>query len=124
MTRRTSWPASGLAANAGHPVYYDMEGYDITNSGCVLAVKTFVNAWTVRLHARGYVSGVYGSAGSLMTNLVQWSADSSFHLPDGIWNAHWDGRNTTVGDPTSPTRSGPIGGSTSTGETTPRATAG
>ncbi|MFZ2517053.1 MAG: glycoside hydrolase domain-containing protein [Candidatus Lutibacillus vidarii] len=89
----------GLAANAGHPVYYDMEGYDITNSGCVLAVKTFVNAWTVRLHARGYVSGVYGSAGSLMTNLVQWSADSSFHLPDGIWNAHWDGRNTTVGDP-------------------------
>ena len=34
-----------------------------------------------------------------MTNLVQWSADSSFHLPDGIWNAHWDGRNTTVGDP-------------------------
>ena len=88
----------GLAANVGNPVYYDMEAYDISNSGCVLAVKKFVDAWTTQLHSRGYVSGIYGSAGSMMTNLVQWSTDSTFHQPDGIWYAHWDAVNSTTGD--------------------------
>ena len=75
-----------------------MEAYDISNSGCVLAVKKFVDAWTTQLHSRGYVSGIYGSAGSMMTNLVQWSTDSTFHQPEGIWYAHWDAVNSTTGD--------------------------
>ena len=88
--------ALGLTAHT--PVYFDMEAYSTAKSSCVKAVETFLDAWTVQLHARGYLSGVYSSAASGATNLVQKAGDSSFHEPDDIWFAHWNGKRTTTGD--------------------------
>jgi len=52
---------ANLGLGKGAPVYYDMEGYDEDNAGCVSAVLTFIGAWSRQLAARGYVSGVYSS---------------------------------------------------------------
>ncbi|MGI8415747.1 MAG: DUF1906 domain-containing protein [Nakamurella sp.] len=88
-----------LGLGAGNPIYYDMEAYDTRVTSCVAAVKAFIDAWTTELHARHYVSGVYGSAGSMMTNLVQFVTDPKFHAPDDIWDAHYDGHASTINDP-------------------------
>ena len=32
------------------------------NAACLSATRTFLDQWTVRLHARGYVSGIYSSS--------------------------------------------------------------
>jgi hypothetical protein len=73
----------------GSPLYFDMEAYS-GNATCVNAVKAFLNAWTVRLHQRGYVSGVYSSEGSGVANLSAQYDDPGFTPPDAIWTAHWD----------------------------------
>ena len=73
----------------GSPLYFDMEGYSGT-VGCRNAVKTFINAWTVRLHQRGYVSGFYSSEGSGIANMSAWYDDAGFNPPDAIWTAHWE----------------------------------
>ncbi|MDQ2845519.1 MAG: DUF1906 domain-containing protein [Actinomycetota bacterium] len=88
-----------LGLGAGNPIYYDMEAYDTTNASCVAAVKAFIDAWTAELHAQNYVSGVYGSAGSMMTNLVQFVSNPKFRAPDDIWYAHYDGHASTTNDP-------------------------
>ena len=75
----------GLPASVNNPVYFDMENYNTGDSSCVAAVKAFTNAWTVRIHARGYLSGIYGSAASMITNLVGWVSDGGYHEPDAIW---------------------------------------
>ncbi len=90
---------SALGLDAGNPIYFDMEAYDTGNTSCVAAVKKFVDAWTVELHAKQYVSGIYGSAGSMMKNLVQFVSDPAFHGPDDVWYSHWDGHASTVDDP-------------------------
>jgi hypothetical protein len=88
-----------LGLHAGSPVYFDMEAYPTTSSTCVNAVRTFLDAWTARLHSSGYRSGVYSSAGSGIAQLVKDTARASFHVPDDVWFAHWDGRTSTTGDP-------------------------
>jgi hypothetical protein len=52
--------AASLGFGPGTPVYYDMESYD--SSVYKGSVLSFLGAWTRELHARGYDSGVYGSA--------------------------------------------------------------
>jgi hypothetical protein len=89
---------TGLGLGAHTPVYFDLEAYSTAKSRCVKAVETFLDAWTVQLHSSGYLSGVYSSAGSGVTNLVQKAGDPSFHEPDDIWFAHWNGKSTTTGD--------------------------
>jgi hypothetical protein len=93
--------ANGMAAlglGAGNPVYFDMENYNTGDSSCVSAVETFLDSWTAELHSRGYVSGVYSSASSGITNLVQETSNPSYHLPDDIWFAHWNGADSVYGD--------------------------
>ena len=53
----------------------------------------FLSAWTTQLHALGYVSGVYSSAGSGIKMLDDARVDrpDDFDLPDQIWMARWDG---------------------------------
>jgi Rv2525c-like, glycoside hydrolase-like domain len=46
-----------------------MEGYDDADYSCVTAVLTFLDAWDRQLVASGYVSGVYSSAASGVTDL-------------------------------------------------------
>jgi len=84
--------AVGLAP--GNPIYDDMENYSrgSTNTPAVLA---FLAAWTTELHARGYQSGVYSSAGSGVTDLVA-QVGTGYVEPDQIWNAEWNNQASTT----------------------------
>ncbi len=93
--------ARGFGIPPASPVYFDMEAYDRTQPGCTGAVLAFLDGWTRRLHALGFLSAVYGSANSLMTDLVA-ANHTGFAEPDGIWNGHWDGRAQVFGDPVLP----------------------
>jgi hypothetical protein len=86
--------AAALGIGPGNPIYFDMEGYATggSNSPAVLA---FLGAWTGELHARGYVSGVYSSASSGITDLVS-QYGTGFIEPDDLWIARWNGQATTV----------------------------
>src|SRR5262249_14537315 len=61
--------AQALGIPSGNPIYDDMEGYSTTSSN-TSAVMTFLAAWTAELHAKGYVSGVYSSGASGISDLV------------------------------------------------------
>ena len=78
-----------------------MEGYDHTNSGCVTAVLTFLDAWTRQLNAGGYVSGVYSSADSAAIDLQSNTtiAGHSLAEPQDMWFALWDNVLNLTGSP-------------------------
>jgi hypothetical protein len=80
----------------GSPIYFDMESYTRTASasGATLA---FLGAWTTRLHALGYDSGVYSSSASGIADLAS-RLGSAYPQPDDIWIANWNGR-TSTSDP-------------------------
>lgn len=87
--------AKRFGLGSGSAIFYDMEGYNerVTNAQtCRTAVVTFLSAWTSRLHAQGYRSGVYGSPASVLTDMGQQiRAHTSFVVPDQVWSAYWDG---------------------------------
>jgi hypothetical protein len=87
---------SHLGLGKGSPVYYDMEGYNEDNAGCVSAVLTFVGAWSRQLAARGYVSGVYSSQDSGIDDMEAAAVHHrpGFTRPKAIWIALWDNRRT------------------------------
>jgi hypothetical protein len=92
--------AASLGLTVGSPVYFDMEGYDRTVPGCSLAVLAFLQGWTNELHARGYVSGVYGSSASTITDLVNQYSNPGYSVPDDIWFANWSCcPHSVTGDP-------------------------
>ena len=74
----------------GSPIYFDMESYSRTASASA-ATMTFLGAWTTRLHALGYESGVYSSSGSGITDLVA-RLGGIYPSPDDVWHANWNGR--------------------------------
>jgi hypothetical protein len=80
---------NNLGLGVGNPVYFDMEAFSYSNTGCRQAVLDFLDAWTAQLHARGYVSGVYGSASSTIRALVSQLSVPSFDQPDQLWIARW-----------------------------------
>jgi hypothetical protein len=77
----------------GGPIYFDMESYSRTSSASN-ATLTFLAAWTARLHALGYVSGVYSSSASGIADLAA-RLGTSYQQPDDIWIANWNGRANT-----------------------------
>ena len=85
----------------GSPVYYDMEAYDRARPHCVVAVLTFLDAWTRRLDAKGYVSGVYSSADSAIVDLASARKVNGHRLakPQCIWIGLWDHRENLSGSP-------------------------
>ena len=88
--------ASIVGIGEGSPIYYDMESYTRTASA-TSATLNFLAAWTTRLHALGYDSGVYSSSGSGIADLVS-RLGSSYPQPDDIWMANWNGR-VSASDP-------------------------
>jgi hypothetical protein len=91
--------AQALGIVPGSTLWYDLEGYDVTNTACRESSLSFLSAWTQQLHALGYVSGVYSSAGSGIKALddARVLRPGTFTLPDAIWIARWDGQaNTTT----------------------------
>ena len=77
----------------GNPIYDDMEAYTrgATNTPAVLA---FISAWTTELHAHGYMSGVYSSANSGISDFVS-ATGTGFVEPDELWIAEWNGQQNT-----------------------------
>ncbi|HET9169288.1 MAG TPA: DUF1906 domain-containing protein [Actinospica sp.] len=73
------------------PIYYDMEGYNTTAAGCSQATLTFLGGWTAGLHAAGYLSGVYSSAASGISDLASQYTNSAYTSPDDVWFADWNG---------------------------------
>jgi hypothetical protein len=85
--------ARGLGIPSGNPIYYDMEAYP--NGGAnTSAVLAFLSAWTTELHAKGYVSGVYSSASSGISDLAS-RHGSGYTEPDDLWIANWNGQKST-----------------------------
>ena len=75
---------------AGSPIYFDMESYSRTASA-TNATLAFLAAWTDRLHALGYASGVYSSSASGIADLAS-RLETTYLQPDHIWIANWNGR--------------------------------
>jgi glycoside hydrolase-like protein len=84
--------AQGIGIPPGNPIYDDMEGYSRTSTN-TSAVLAFLSAWTAQLHADGYVSGVYSSAGSGITDLAG-QFGTTYLEPDDIWFAEWNDQQT------------------------------
>jgi hypothetical protein len=82
--------ARAFGYGQGTPIYFDMEGYQTGQSACSRAVLNFLGAWTRALHAAGYVSGVYSSASSGITDLAHQYGNSGYPRPDDIWIADWN----------------------------------
>jgi hypothetical protein len=87
--------ASLAGIGVGSPIYFDMESYSRTSSA-TNATLTFLAAWTNRLHALGYSSGVYSSSASGIADLAS-RLGTSYPQPDDIWVANWDGRANATG---------------------------
>jgi hypothetical protein len=85
--------AQSLGIGPGNPIYYDMEAYPRggTNTSAVL---TFLSAWTAQLHADSYISGVYSSGASGISDLVS-QVGTGYLEPDDLWVADWNGQQTT-----------------------------
>jgi hypothetical protein len=87
--------ASRFGLTSGTPIYYDMESYNSSVSGCSKTVMSFISAWTAKLHSLGYKSGVYGNSSSLMVDMSQSVGSSGFVSPDNVWFASWNQLQTT-----------------------------
>jgi glycoside hydrolase-like protein len=88
--------AQSFGYGTGTPIYFDMESFSTSDPACGQAVLTFLSAWTQGLHAAGYKSGVYSSAGSGITDLASEYGATSYNgapytSPDDVWIADWDG---------------------------------
>jgi hypothetical protein len=87
--------AQALGLPAGSPVWFDMEGYHLSDTTCSNAVRSFVSAWGGELRAQGFVPGVYGSAASTVRDVAALGTAK----PDVIWIANWNGTEDVFGDP-------------------------
>ena len=86
--------AGAVAMGPGSPLYFDMESYSQTSSATA-ATLAFLEAWTEKLHALGYRSGVYSSSASGIEDLAG-QIGSGYELPDDIWIANWNGQQNTL----------------------------
>jgi hypothetical protein len=93
--------ASALGMGRGTPIYDDMESFNAGNASCRNSVLSFLNGWTREIHALGYVSGVYSSAGTGIEALGLATSVYGVPLaePDSIWFALWDGGANVIGTP-------------------------
>jgi hypothetical protein len=90
---KTVGVAQSLGIAPGSTMWYDLEGFNAKLTDCRESALAFLSAWTDQIHAMGYVSGVYSSAGSgiAMLDEARLQRPGQFSLPDQIWIARWDG---------------------------------
>ncbi|WP_255658150.1 glycoside hydrolase domain-containing protein [Actinoplanes sp. L3-i22] len=86
--------AKSLGLSPNSVLIYDMEAYDSSDATCQAGVVAFLGAWTNRLHALGYASGFYSSAGSGIADQVAVYNKSGYSRPDYIDFARWDNKAT------------------------------
>jgi peptidoglycan hydrolase-like protein with peptidoglycan-binding domain len=89
--------ATDLGIAKGSTLWYDLEGFDLSNTRCRESALAFLSAWTTQVRALGFVSGVYSSAGSGIKMLDDARANgrTGVALPDYVWIARWDGKADT-----------------------------
>ncbi len=97
---KTVEAARALGISKRSTLWYDLEGFDVTNTHCRESALAFLSAYTVKLHSLDYVSGVYSSASSgiKMLDDARVKRPNAFTLPDAIWIARWDGKANTRTD--------------------------
>jgi hypothetical protein len=81
--------AQGFGYGGGTPIYFDLESYDNYDSACSQAVLAFLGGWAQALHAAGYLSGVYSSAATGISDLAG-QYGTAYPAPDAIWIADWN----------------------------------
>lgn len=96
--------AIAIGIGQGSPIYFDMEAYTPTSSATA-AVLAFLEAWTEKLHALGYQSGVYSSSSSGIADLAK-AYGTGYASPDNIWTANWNNAENTL-DPVIPSTAWP-----------------
>jgi hypothetical protein len=89
--------ATAYGIGPGSTIWYDLEGFDLTNTACRESALVFVSNWVTRTKALGYVAGFYSSASSgiKMLDDARTQRPGQFALPDRIWIARWDGAANT-----------------------------
>ena len=89
---KTVGVAQSLGIVAGSTMWYDLEGFNDNLTDCRESALAFTSAWTKKLHALDYVSGVYSSAASGIKALDDARANrpGAWTLPDRVWIADWD----------------------------------
>ncbi|MFD3549302.1 DUF1906 domain-containing protein [Streptomyces sp. NPDC058655] len=82
--------ARSLGLPKGTVLYNDLESYSdrATWDGPVVS---YLTAWTVRLHQRGYRSGAYVAASSGVKALSAHHHQAPGAMPDVLWVARWNG---------------------------------
>lgn len=80
---------TALGFGSGSAVYSDIENYTSTAS-CKASVLSYVSGWTERLHAKGWLSGVYSSASSGIRDLSSAYSSTTYTRPDHINFAWWN----------------------------------
>lgn len=82
--------AQALGIGAGSAIYNDIEHYPTTAS-CKAAVLSYLSGWTQRLHALGYLSGMYSSGSSGIADVCGAYNDTRYLRLDHLWFAWWNG---------------------------------
>ncbi|RPF22650.1 DUF1906 domain-containing protein [Myceligenerans xiligouense] len=94
--------AKALGLLPGSALYADVEHYDRTDPTCRTAVRRYVSAWTKKLHAAGYLAGVYVHQDSGLRDLSDSYDSTTYARPDAVWMARWDGDPSLTSWPTAP----------------------
>ena len=85
--------AGALGIVARSTLWYDLEAFSNSNTGCRKSAMRFLSGWTEQLHKLNYVSGAYSSGASGIRAIDDARAgDSTFTEPDMIWVADWSGK--------------------------------
>jgi hypothetical protein len=82
--------ARALGIPAGSAIYNDIEHYP-SNEACRAAVLSYLSGWTERLHALGYLSGMYSSGSSGVLDLCNAYNDTRYTRVDHLFFAWWNG---------------------------------
>jgi photosystem II stability/assembly factor-like uncharacterized protein len=72
--------AKNLSSSLGPVIYYNMENYNTSDSGCRAIVTGFLNGWVNAMQSNGYKAGVYGNAAPAALDFSQLNP-----LPDDVW---------------------------------------
>ncbi|MFJ6199859.1 DUF1906 domain-containing protein [Micromonospora sp. NPDC092111] len=87
--------ALGLARRS--TLILDLEHYPAGDPACTAAVDQFVSAWTLRLHERGFLAGLYTKVTSAgLRDQVAAYGRPGHGVPDVLDFARWDGVQTVA----------------------------
>jgi peptidoglycan hydrolase-like protein with peptidoglycan-binding domain len=92
--KKAAAAAKALGIDPGSTLWYDLEGFDLTNNHCRKSAMAFLSAYSKKIKNLNYVSGVYSSAGSgiKMIDDARVNEPGKYVLPDRLWVARWDGK--------------------------------